>query len=368
MRIEIEKSPMVRALSLLQSVTEKKSIPYLSHVLLKAENKKITVSATDLDIFMEITLDADVSSEGSITAPARKLLEVVKEFPEDLLELSTEGRERLVISTDKAVFNLPSLDPEDFPSMIVPQEAEYMPVNRDAMLKVFQKTSYAIPPTENPIGGPGLYWVRVGENLHRFVACDIHRLAAVELTDEELGVGHIKTDVFIPKKGVIELAKFLEENERVEIFVTEQALYAKSETMSFSTRLLEETFSVYETIIPSKRADSVLIPMEALRQVLKRMAIFTDQTWRHVKFSLQNGELEVTAGSPEIGIGREIINVEYSGEPVTMAFNLRYVLDAIGVIRSDHVRFEWTDDLIGGLFLDPDDSSYVSFIMPLVLD
>lgn len=368
MRIQVEKAPMVRTLSLLQSVTEKKSVPYLSHVLIKAENGKITVGATDLDIFMEITLDAKVFSEGSITAPARKLLEIVKEFPEEVLEFNTEGQERLIIYTNKALFNLPSLSPEDFPSMVIPEDAMYLPVNRDAMLRVFQKTSYAIPSTENPIGGPGLYWIRVGENLHRFVACDIHRLAAMELSKEQLGMEQINTDVFIPKKGVIELTKFLEENEKVEIFVTEHALYARSETMSFSTRLLEESFSVYEAIIPSKRSHSVSIPMEPLKQVLRRMAIFTDQTWRHVKFSLQDRELEVSAGSPEIGVGRETISVDYSGEPMTMAFNLRYVLDAIGVIRSSYVRFEWTDDSIGGLFLDPEDPSYVSFVMPLIID
>lgn len=369
MKVRIEKSHITRVLSLLQSVTEKKSIPYLSHVLLRAENGALMVSATDLDVFMDISVEkAEVFTDGSITAPARRLLEIVKEFPDNMVELTAENWERLIISTEKAVFSLPSLPPEDFPILTVPDSAEFYSINCDNFLRALHKTSYAIPTGENPLGGAGLYWSVVGEDSYRFVACDIHRLAAVEVLNKEIGMVQIQSDVLIPKKGVTELTKFVEENDEIRICVTENVLYAKSPSMVFSTRLLEESFSVYESIIPQERPNSLLIPLDTFRQVLKRMSIFTDQTWRHVKFSVDRGSFELSAGNPEIGIGREIISVDYDGTPTTMAFNLRYVLDAIGVIRSEYVRFEWTDDLIGGLFLDPDDPSYITFIMPVVVD
>ncbi len=366
MQVKIDKGSIVKALSMIQTVTEKKGFPFLSHVLLNAEDKVLKMIATDLDILLEVTLDADILDDGTITAPAKRLLDVAREFPGESIELVSENTSRLKISAENIIFDLPSFDPEDFPMPHNLESVEFKPCNRDVLRRAFVKTSHAVPSVDNQLAGAGLYWLPLEDAKHRFVACDVNRLASYEVSSDELGLDASHTGVLIPKKGVIEFLKFLDENESLEISVGERGLFARSDTMLLWIKLVEDYFAFYNDLVQEVRENSILIPTSQFKQTLKRMAIFTDQTWRHLKFKISNDLLELEAGNPEIGVGKEIIPIKYQGEDFTVAFNLRYVADAVNVIDSEFIQFEWIDEIHGGIFLDLEDESYLAMVMSMV--
>ena len=367
MKVRIEKDRLARYLSLLQTVTERKTLPYLSHILLKATDGKIYMAATDLDIALEVQDDVEVIDEGAMTAPARRLLDVVKEFPEEEIEIKAKNGSFLCVTTGNANFELPSFDPEDFPLPPPSDDLEFQTCNRDVFRNALRKTSYAVPSVESPLGGPGLYWSFEGGNIHRFVGCELNRLASYMIVADELGMSQLPFNVMIPQKGVKELLKFTDENEYIELCLTELGLYARSNKMRLWVKLLEDYFGFYDDLVSPKRSYGVNIPSQDFKRALKRMAIFTDQTWKYLKMHFEDNSLFLEAGNPEIGMGREKINVEYDLKPYIASFDLRYVMDAVGVIQGEWLRFEWDEEAPGGIFLDLEDEAYLALIMPLVV-
>ncbi len=120
-------------------------------------------------------------------------------------------------------------------------------------------------------------------------------------------------------------------------------------------------------IIPAERPFVISVATEVLYPALKRVAIVTDLTYRHVKFNISTNSLELESGNPELGNANDIIDIEYEGEDFSVAFNVKYVLDSISVMESPTIRFEWVDQFHGGIFVAPEDPGYLSLIMPMVV-
>ncbi len=134
-----------------------------------------------------------------------------------------------------------------------------------------------------------------------------------------------------------------------------------------STLLLDAEFPEYEMIIPAERPFGITLATEVLYPALKRVAVVTDPTYRHVKFNITKNSLELESGNPELGNANDIIDIDYDGEDFSVAFNVKYVMDCISVMESPTIRFEWVDQFHGGIFLAPEDQGYLSLIMPMVV-
>jgi DNA polymerase-3 subunit beta len=120
-------------------------------------------------------------------------------------------------------------------------------------------------------------------------------------------------------------------------------------------------------IIPAERPFGITVPSDVLYPALKRVAVVTDLTYRHVKFNISKNSLELESGNPELGNANDIIDIDYDGEDFSVAFNVKYVMDCISVMESPTIRFEWVDEFHGGIFLSPEDPGYLSLIMPMVV-
>ncbi len=370
MKIKAPKEDLVRALSNVQSVVEKKGPPILSHVLIEAEKGEVKFTATDFDLTIKVISKADVIDPGKATAPARSLFDIVKEFPESSVELVCESPERINIVAEKAFFQLPSLDYHDFPVDQLEEDVIYTPCNAKTLERILTKTFYAIPTTSSTLSSPGLYVSHRGDNVYRFISFDAFRLSCMEIPEEELGTRAFQGEILIPRKGVQELMKIIEETEMEEIYIgtNENVFYAKGDFIMVSMRLMESAFPSFDAIIPKERPNVAAIPLAPFKQALKRMTIFTDQSWRHVKLVFNENTLEISAGNAEIGIGREELAISYAGPPLEIAFNIRYLSEAISVVSSETFNFEWAPGFEGGFVTDPGDPAYLALIMPVVSD
>ncbi len=171
----------------------------------------------------------------------------------------------------------------------------------------------------------------------------------------------------MPRKAVQEIHRLLEKETEATIGVDEKSLVLRTPTTFLSTLLLDAEFPEYEMIIPAERPFGISVATEALFPALKRVAVVTDLSYRHVKFNISKNSLELESGNPELGNANDIIDIDYDGEDFSVAFNVKYVLDTISVMESQTVRFEWVDQFHGGIFISPEDPGYFSLIMPMVV-
>ena len=369
MKVEVEKAALVQTLQKVQNITEKKtSMPILSNVLIKATDQQVLeLSVTDLELSLWTQLGGNVQTPGGVTVSARKLLEIVKELPQDFVAMESLPTDRLAISAGRSRFELATIPWEDFPIMNFYQDLDYINCDASLVKDCLNKTLYGIPTEDDPFSVAGLYLQPMDSEHLRFVASDGHRLAYVELPTESLANWDVGAGIIIPRKGVQEILRMLEKETEVLLGISENCLMVKTTHALLSIRLLEAQFPEYQLIIPDERPSAFLIERDTLYHALKRMAILTDQKWRHVRLSINDGILELEAGNQELGIANENLDIEYQGEQFTTAFNIRYMMDAIQVLDSDKVRFEWVDQFHGGVFLGPDDPQYLSLIMPMVV-
>lgn len=373
MRIEVEQAALSQVLQKVLNITEKKtSMPVLSNVMIKAADQassQIDFSVTDLELSMWTQVTGTVISPGSTTVSARKLLEVVRELPQRTIVIEEQLNNRLLIEAGRARFELPTISSTDFPYLKFPVDIHLETCDGVKLRKCLEKTLYGIPMDEDPFSVSGLYLHAVGADELRFVASDGHRLVYYQVEKSAFSglQSEIGNGIIIPRKGVAEIIRIVEKETDILAGIQENCLMVKSPLTTLSIQLLEGEFPEYELIIPSERPFHIELDRESLYHALKRVAVLTDQKWRHVRLTFSNGSLELDGGNPDLGNANEALDVDYEGEVFSVAFNIRYILDAVQVIESSHIRFEWVDEFHGGVFLGLDEPDYFSLIMPMVV-
>lgn len=369
MKIRVEKTSLTQVLQKLQNITEKKtSMPILSNALLKAsEDQVLEFSATDLEISLWTKIPATVEVPGSTTLSARKLLEIVRELPQELITMETLPNDRVLIQSGRSRFELSTIPAEDFPLLNFYQDIEFFKTDAEVLRKALDKTQYGIPTEDDPFSISGLFWHAVESGGLRFVSSDGHRLVYYEVPAEAFPGVDVGKGVIIPRKGVQEILRAIEKENDVELGIHGNGLVVRTPGTLLSIQLLDSDFPEYQLIIPDERTSSLTVDWEVLYHALKRVSILTNVKWRHVRLVITKGSLELESGNPELGNANDVFDVDYDGEDFSVAFNVRYVLDAIQAMGSTQVRFEWVDQYHGGVFVDAEDPGYLSLIMPMVV-
>jgi DNA polymerase-3 subunit beta len=369
MKIQLEKTALVQLLQRIYSITEKKTtVAILSNALLKTTNESLDFFVTDLELSMRAHIASQTEVPGSSTVSARKLLEIVRELPQSTVTLETLPNNKMAIYAGRSRFELATIPAEDFPHLSFHEETVLAPCESAVMRTAFNKTLHAVPAEEDPFNIPGLFIHPVEEtNEVRLVSSDGHRLSYYQLSKESFPDLDIGEGIIVPRKGVQEVIKVLEKEDEVFFGLHENSLLLKTSDTMLSVRLLEAEFPEYNVIIPEVRPFSFTIEREILHLALKRVATLADQKWRHVRFVVTGETLELECGNPELGNANDILDIVHIGDDFTVAFNVRYVLDAIQAMESAQIRFEWVDEFHGGVFVEPDDPGYLTLIMPMVL-
>lgn len=369
MKIQIETALLTGVLQKLINITEKRTnIPILSNTLIKTQSgDRLEFSATDLEISLRTEVNAHVETAGMITVSARKLLDVVRELPYQSVSLEGAPDSKLLVHAGRTRFELQTIPAEDFPHLNFHEGSELSRCDASVLRNALGKTLYGVPADEDHFSVSGLYWHLIEPGHFRFVSCDGHRLAYVDVPEASFADLKMENGVIIPRKGVQEIIRNLEKEDEAFLSIDENCLILKSSGTLLSVQLLDAEFPEYQVIIPDERPFSIELSWEAFLSALKRMAVLTNPRWRHVRFTIRENLLELQAGDPEVGNADDALDIDYQGDEFTVAFNVRYLLETMQSIESEKVRFEWLDAFHGGVFLGPDDSSYFSLIMPMLV-
>jgi DNA polymerase-3 subunit beta len=176
--------------------------------------------------------------------------------------------------------------------------------------------------------------------------------------------------VIIPRKGLVEVRKLLEQSEEAELtlVVAEKDVRGQSTDVAFFMRLIEGEFPDYKQVIPGSTRAKVRMNREDFLGALRRIALLASERSHGVKLALQKGTLEITASNPEQGEASEDVEVSYSGEPMTVGFNARYLLDVLGVhAPGDIIELGLTDEVGPGVVRGSQDATFTYVLMPMRL-
>ncbi|MGB8839968.1 MAG: DNA polymerase III subunit beta [Aliidongia sp.] len=370
MKITIERAALLRSLGHVQSVVERRNtIPILSNVLMKAENGRLSLSATDMDLEVVETVAAQITGEGRITAPAHTLYDIVRKLRDGAqVELDASGDHgTMVLRSGRSTFTLACLPAEDYPIMGgAPLSHEFL-LSANDLKSLIDRTRFAISTEETRyyLNGIFLHATRSGEvQVLRAAATDGHRLARVEVPLPEGADG--MPGIIVPRKTVQELRKLLEEvGQAVRIELSDTKIRFDLGDGILTSKLIDGTFPEYDRVIPAGNDKILEVDCKLFAEAVDRVSTISTEKSRAVKLAAEHGMLTLSATSPENGTATEEIEVGYSSTPLEIGFNSRYLLDITQQIEGDGLQFVLSDSGSPTIVRDSGDHSALYVLMPM---
>lgn len=371
MKFIIDRAGFLKILQRVQGIVEKRNtMPILSNVCIEAKDKKVTVIATDLEVFIKDTAPSNVSQEGAVTINARKLFEIVKEMPEENVDVSANKDSKVSVKSGKARFNVMGLSAKDFPAFPASDESAFKAVGQEALKEMIDKTSFAASMDETRYNINGFLLEKDAAKM-RLVTTDGHRLALIEKSGTAPITMEGKTgiSVLLPRKGMLEFRRLLEEETRDGFLlgITQKNAVMKKDGTIINIRLLEGEFPDYKKVIPAGNKNRALAKRTELLSSLKRVSILSTDKIKGVKFRFLPNKLELSSSSPDIGDAEEEIDVEYNGEEIEMAFNAKYMMDMMDAVDDEKISIELKDAGTPGVMRSANSEDYTYVIMPMRL-
>ena len=367
MKLSIQRETLLHPLQVVSSVVERRqTLPVLSNVLVNCRNNKLTLTGTDLEVEMiaKANLDKD-AEEGEITLPARKILDICRALPEAAMISLTTNDDKAVIRSGRSRFTLSCLPASDFPN-IEPIDSPFeFSLSQSALKDLIEQTQFSMAQQDVRYYLNGLM-LEIDNNLLKAVATDGHRLAISEVpTDIEISEPR---QIIIPRKGVTELARLLEDTERqIHIQIGQNHIKVDFPDISFTSKLIDGKFPNYQQVIPASPTKVLSCDRQSLYQAFARASVLSNEKYRGMRLQLSNNLIKATVHNPEQEEAEEEVEVQYTGDEFEIGFNVAYFIDALAAIKTDKVQVHFIDANHSCLVNGIDDPASKYVIMPMRL-
>jgi DNA polymerase-3 subunit beta len=371
MQFLIHRDELVRALGRAQGIVDKRpASPVLAAVLLQAEGDKLRCTATDKAITVITEYSANVQAAGEVAVDAANLFNVAKVLAGDIVTVALVDNGRLEIRSANSVFKLTTWPASDFPVSPGLDSARTLTIDAASLRQVIDRVHFAIAPDDNRYGLNGAHiedTSAASGAVVRFVGTDGNRLCWAQAPyGGELGIGR---KMLLPRKGLGEVRKLLDGYEgQVSISFGDRAALIQYPGVVMHVRLLEAEFPDYRQVLPSSFKRKALLERDAFREALKRVSILTSDASHSVRFQFSSEGLVLSARKLDAGESRDDVPCDFTGEPISMGFNARFVLDVLQTFEGPRVSVELGDALSPCILRDPDDDNALFVVMPVRLD
>ncbi|UYY57743.1 DNA polymerase III subunit beta [Sphingomonas sp. S2-65] len=368
MKATIERATLLRGLSHVQSVVERRNtIPILSNVLIEAQaSGALRLMATDLDLQIDETIPAAVDQPGAITVSAHTLFDIARKLPEgSQVELSAaEGR--ITINAGRAKFTLATLPRDDFPMIAEGELPTTFELPAETLKQIIDKTRFAISTEETRyyLNGIFLHVTDDPQPVLKAAATDGHRLARVTVARPD--GAEAMPDVIVPRKCVAELRKLLDEVDgSVGVSLSNSKIRFDLGQAILTSKLIDGTFPDYSRVIPTANDKILKIDPKSFMQGVDRVSTIATEKTRAVKMALDRDKIILSVTSPENGAAAEEVPGEYVALPFEIGFNSRYLMDILGQIEGDLVEVHLADAAAPTLIRENDQSPALYVLMPM---
>ena len=370
MKFIINKSQIISVLSKIQGIAGRRShLSITENILIRSTAEGIYLTATDLETGFEGFYPASVEKEGAVAISAKKLYEIIREFPSEEILINEVENKWIEIGEGKVQYHIVGMNPDDFPETPQIFDVDFFSIEAAILSKMIERTIViSAAGDEKRAHISGVYIERAGgekQDRLRFVSTDGNRLNTAEHLFSSDGSMVSGESILVPKKGLNEVAKFLDIEGEVQVGIKNNNFVVKKETETIIIRLLEGEFPTYEDIL--KKGDDHYIQLNSMKfgKMLKRMSILATDNYKGAVFTFADNKLVFTATNPEYGESKEETEIEFVGEKIEAAFNPKFFLDSLSVIDDESVIINIVDSSHPCIVEGDTDKSFISVIMPM---
>ncbi|MDD5704475.1 MAG: DNA polymerase III subunit beta [Kiritimatiellae bacterium] len=341
MKFTIARAKLLDALQKVQNVVAARStLQILANCMIRAEGGKLTITTTDLDISVRCEVEARDIQEGATTLPVRRLVGIVRELPEQDIEMNVSEEDQASVQCGSTFFKIVGLPMRDFPPVPAAEGSACYRIDSGAFREMLRKTSYAVSLDETRRVLTGVL-LAFKEGKLTMVATDGRRLALVE--HEVEFPPEAEAELILPSKAVNELMHILREDGDLSIYAQKgQAVFSSGEA-TLSTKLVDGVYPNYRQVIPTGCDERVVVMREELLTALRRVSLVTTDKSNATKLTFNNNQLTVSTQTPEIGEARESLPIKYGGKEISVIFNPEYVMDPLRNLDSDEIFIEMSN-------------------------
>ncbi len=369
MKFVVNRDLFTRALARVQGVLNRKStMPVLSNVLLEAEpGGKLRVAATDLDVTFDGYLGARVVEAGRVTVDGKRLYEVVRSLPGEEVDVGVGEEERVTLSCHNTEFQLHGTAADEYPSLPTREGVELTPVDGAGLRELIERTLFSVSSDESRPNLNGVFFRCLEDDRVRMVSTDGHRLSQGERSVNRGASIPAAEGVIIPRKGVAELKRLLDEvGAEVGFGFLEHSLVVAAADLTLYVRLIDAGFPDYRAVIPKSSERIVVLNRLPFLDSLKRIGILASERTHGVRIELRGSRMTLSSDNPDLGKAREEVELDgYDGGDLTIAFNARYVRDILGILSAEKVEMALNEALSPGLFREHGNEDYLFVVMPM---
>lgn len=357
-----------------KAISSRTTIPILSGIKLDVNFQGVTLTASDTDISIQAFIPAEdqdkqivqVERPGSVVLPAKFFVEIIKKLPSQEIEMEVHEGFQTSIRSGSTDIQMVGMDPEEYPVLPNIEEDQIISIPGDLLKNMIRQTSFSISSNETSPILTGVLW-NLSDNKFKFVATDRHRLASrtAELNDAD---GVKFSNIVISGKTLNELSKIVpDQNTRVEIVVADNQVLFKIDRILFYSRILDGTYPDTSKIIPTTYKTELVLNTKELAESIDRAYLLSREEKTNIVRlqTLENGDIEISSSSSELGKVTEQLKVaDFSGEPLRISFNSKYMLDVLKVVESEQLHIGFTGAMSPIIVKPVDDSQSLYLILP----
>ena len=359
----------------LNVVGTRSAMPILGNVLIEASADHISLTTTNLDIGIRCRITAEVTTEGSITLPVRKLATIVKELPQQEVFFELASNNQAKITSGGSIFKVMGIGTDEFPPLPSFENQHVFKLEQNDLANMLKSVSFAQSSDENRYILNGVYFNFSDENL-TLVATDGRRLAltSYELEADSSDIGSL----ILPAKTVSEIERLVGKGESVKIaFNDRQVAFEIAiedeegnsgliDHIYLVSKIVEGNFPNYRQVIPKETEYRIKIERELFLECVHRAALVTSEKSNSIKLKISNNLMEIMGSSAEYGESHESMGIAYEGPDVQIAFNPTFLMEPLRALSHDEIFFEFKDELSPGLVKTL--NQFLCVIMPLRLN
>ncbi|MFN1835690.1 DNA polymerase III subunit beta [Balneola sp. MJW-20] len=368
MKFSVSSNELNKGLSaVIGAVPSKATLPILETILFESEDGRLKLTATDLEISIIEYLQADIEVEGAVAIPARRLLETLRQLPNIPVFFDVDDRKNINFRTDKGSYKLVGDDADEFPEVPSLEDGTTISTTADLIHKAVDKTLFAVSNDDLRPAMMGVYF-QIGTEDSKFVATDGHRL--VKYTNREITADK-EVDFIVPDKALSLIQKTILSDD-CDLTVTNDHARFKSGNTIVITRLINEQYPNYDSVIPRDNDKYLTISKEQMLSTVRRVAIFSSTTTRQIRLQLDKDKLTIRAEDLDMSSeAKETIDCEYSNDGMEIGFNAKYLGDVLNNIDEEEVTFEFSTPNRAGIVKpssEDDQEEILMLVMPVMLN
>ena len=370
MKATIERATLLRCLSHVQSVVERRNtIPILSNVLIEASgDAALKIMATDLDLQVVETLQAnEVETPGAITVSAHLLFDIARKLPEGSQVRLDAADNKLVVKAGRSRFTLPTLPRDDFPVIVEGELPTSFAIPAAKLAELIDRTRFAISTEETRYYLNGIFF-HVADDALKAAATDGHRLARYTLAKPDGAEG--MPDIIVPRKCIAELRKLLEERLDSDVSIDLSASKVRftlggDDGVVLTSKLIDGTFPDYTRVIPTGNDKILKVDPKSFFEGVDRVATIATEKTRAVKMALDTDRMTLSVTSPDNGNAAEELAASYGSDGLEIGFNANYLKDILSQIEGDNVELHLADAGAPTLIRRDEGSPALYVLMPM---